>query len=145
MPTPFNVPADASFNTRLYLGGTSSPAVFTTPLDRVGNIDFPGMAQDVVDVSNQTSPAHRKLATLLNPGDCTFVYYYQPGGTQDQTLLELNITAPPPLAAWQVEYNDGTIFSFLGYLSKFPVKADIGKALEVACTITIDGAITPTY
>lgn len=138
----FTVPAEASQNTELYLGGTTSPAVFTSPLGRIGNIDFAGIAVDVVDVSNQQSSAHRKLATLLNPGDMNFVLYMLPTSTQDVDLFALVITAPPALAAWQVVFPDGETWQFLGYLTKFPVKADIGKAIEVACTITIDGAIT---
>ena len=40
---------------------------------------------------------------------------------------------------------DGTAFFFNGYLSKFPLDASIGKALTVACSISIDNNVTVVY
>lgn len=138
------LPAQASQGTALFLGADTSPATFSTPLGRIGNIDFNGISVDVVDVSNQTSHAHRMLGTLLKPGDMNFVLYWIPDSVQDQQLFELILTYPPPLRSWQVQWPDGTIWQFNAYLTKFPPKADIGKALEAACTLTIDDQIYVT-
>jgi hypothetical protein len=142
------LPAIASFNSELFLGGPTSPPSYTLQA-RIGNIKFGGIAIDIVDVSNQTSTAHRKLATLLNPGDMTFDLYWEPASTQDETLFDLIIAAPPVLQQWKVVLaagTDGTALLFNGYLSKFPIDASIGKALMASgCTIAIDGSITPVF
>lgn len=140
------VPGVASFNTELYLGGPTSPPSYVLQA-RIGNIKFGGVAIDVVDVSNQTSTAHRKLATLLNPGDMTFDLYWEPQDSQDMTLFDLMTTAPPALQQWKVVWVAGTVnattWLYNGYLTKFPADATIAKALMApGCAITIDGAIT---
>jgi len=143
-----SLPAIASFNTELYLGGPTSPPSYVLQ-GRIGNVKFGGVAIDVVDVSNQTSTAHRKLATLLNPGDMTFDLYWEPASTQDEDLFNLVIAAPPVLQQWKVVWaagTDGTAWLFNGYLTKFPADATIGKALMApGATISIDGAISVVY
>ena len=144
MSTPLVMPAISSFNSQLWLGGPTSPPSYILQA-RIGNIEFTGIAIDMVDVSNQTSNAHRMLGTLLKSGDFTFDLYMEPSSTQDTTLLELMLTAPPALQQWKVtlaESVDGASLLFNGYLSKFPIKADIGKALVTTATISIDGGIT---
>ena len=142
------VPAIASFNTQLWLGGPTSPPSYVEQ-GRIGNVKLGGVAVDVVDVSNQTSTAHRKLATLLNPGDATFDLFWEPMQIQDQALFGLVIAAPPVLQQWKIvwaESVDGTQWLFNGYLTKFPADATIAKALMApGCTIAIDGAITVVY
>ena len=140
------LPAIASFNSQLWLGGPTSPPSYTL-LARIGDIKFAGLAIDTVDVSNQTSQAHRKLGTLLNPGDVTFVLYIEPSSTQDQALLAILFTAPPPLQQWKIVTAAGTdsgIFIFNGYLSAMPIDASIGKALMVQAKITIDDRVNFT-
>src|SRR5271170_1628563 len=95
------LPAIASFNSQLYLGGPTSPPSYVL-LARIGDIKFAGLAIDMVDVSNQTSVAHRMLGTLLKPGDLTFNLYLEPGSTQDAGLIAILFTAPPPLQQWKV-------------------------------------------
>lgn len=139
-----SVPAAASQDTLLYLGSDASPSVFSSFLGRLGNIEFGGVSVDVVDVSNQESTAHRKLATLLNSNDMTAMLFWIPGQTQDDELFSLIVTAPPVLRSWKVVWAGGLkTWFFTGYLTKFPAKADIGKELNAALTITIDGTITP--
>ena len=139
------VPAIASAQTLLYLGGPDSPPTFTTYVGRLGNIDFAGVQIDMVDVSNQESVAHRMLGTLLKSGDLNAVLYWEPIIAQDQALFGLVIEAPPQLQAWKLVWPDGTEWLFNGYLTKFTPKADIGKALEASITISIDDQITPVY
>ena len=142
------LPAIASFNTTLYLGGPSSPPSYVA-LSRIGNIKFAGVAIDMVDVSNQTSTAHLMLGTLLKTGDMTFDLFWQPAATQDQTLFDLVIAAPPVLQQWKVVWaagTDNTAWLFNAYLSKFPPAADVGKALvSSGCTLSIDGSISVVY
>lgn len=141
------LPAIASFNTELFLGGPTSPPTYVLQ-GRIGDIKFNGVAIDMVDVSNQTSTAHRMLGTLLKSGALTFTLYWEPAVTQDETLFNLIITAPPALQQWKVNWAssvDGTIWLFNGYLSKFTPDASIGKALTAACEITIDNSITVVY
>lgn len=142
------LPAISSFNTELWLGGPTSPPSYVLQ-GRIGNIKFGGISIDIADVSDQTSTAHRKLATLLNPGDMTYDLFWEPASTQDIDLFNLIITAPPALQQWKVVWaagTDGTAWMFNGYLSKFPADATIGKALMApGCTIAIDGAITVVY
>lgn len=142
-----SVGAISSFNTGLYLGGPTSPPSYVLQ-GRMANIEFGGVSVDVVDVTSQTDRAHRKLATLNNPGDMTAMLFWEPKQTQDQTLFDLVIAAPPVLQQWKVvwaEGNDGTAWFFNGYLTKFPAKADVGKELNAAITISIDGPITVVY
>jgi len=137
------LPAIASYNTQLWWGGPTSPPNYVLQA-RIGNLDFAGIAIDMVDVSNQTSVAHRMLGTLLKSGDLTFDLYLEPSQTQDTDLFEIVLTAPPALQQWKVvlaESVDGSALLFNGYLSKFPIKADIGKALITNATISIDGGI----
>lgn len=144
MPVPLTVPARASQDTLLYLGTSGSPSNFGAALGRLGNIEFGGISIDVVDVSNQESTAHRKLGTLLNSNDMTAMLFWDPSVAQDDELFELIITAPPELRSWKVVWAGGLkTWYFNGYLTKFPAKADIGKELNAALTITIDGTITP--
>ena len=142
------LPAISSFNTQLWLGGPTSPPSYVLQ-GRIGNIKFGGIAIDIVDVSNQTSTAHRKLGTLLNPGDLTFDLFWEPSSTQDQTMFNLIVAAPPQLQQWKVVYaagTDGAAWIFNGYLAKFPADASIGKALMApGTTIAIDGSISVTY
>jgi hypothetical protein len=99
----------------------------------------------MVDVSNQTSSAHRMLGTLLKSGDLNFTLYWEPAATQDQTLFDIIVTAPPPLCAWLVTWPDGTTWAFNGYLSKFTPDSTIAKALTAACTISIDNSIVVVF
>ena len=141
------LPAIASYNTQLYLGGPTSPPSYVLQA-RIGNVKFAGMTIDMVDVSNQTSTAHRMLGTLLKPGDVTFDLFVEPASAQDQTLIDLIITAPPALQQWKIVTAagvDGTAFLFNGYLSAFPLDASIGKALTVACKISIDNNVTVVF
>ena len=138
------LPAISSYNSQLWWGGPTSPPSYVLQA-RIGNLDFAGIAIDMVDVSNQTSVAHRQLGTLLKSGDLTFDLYLEPSSTQDTSLFEIVLTAPPALQQWKVvlaESVDGAGLFFNGYLSKFPIKADIGKALITNGTISIDGGIT---
>lgn len=140
------LPAISSFNTQLYLGGPTSPPSYVL-LTRIGDVKFNGLAIDTVDVSNQTSTAHRKLGTLLNPGDLTFVLYIEPSSAQDAALLAILFAAPPPLQQWKVITAAGTdsgVFIFNGYLSAMPIDASIGKALMVQAKITIDDRVNFT-
>jgi hypothetical protein len=142
------LPAISSFNSQLWLGGPTSPPTYVLQA-RIGNIKFGGIAIDIVDVSNQTSPAHRKLATLLNPGDMTFDLYLEPASAQDVILFDLVLAGPPVLQQWKVVAaagTDGTAYLFNGYLAKFPIDASIGKALMApGCSIAIDGALTVLF
>ena len=141
----FTVPAIASADTLLYLGGPSSPPSYVLQ-GRIGNIKFNGVAIDMVDVSNQESPAHRVLGTLLKVGDLTFDLYWEPSQTQDIDLFDLVITTPPALNAWKVAWASGSLYTnnwiFNGYLSKFTPDASIGKALMASCQISVDDTIT---
>jgi hypothetical protein len=139
------LPAIASANTLLYLGTDTSPSVFTTFLARLGNIDFNGVAIDMVDVSNQESVAHRVLGTLLKSGDLSFVLFWEPSSEQDQELFALLFSAPPPLRSYQLVWPDGSMWLFNAYFSKGAPKADIGKELNASCTLSIDDQIVPVY
>src|SRR5580704_5171595 len=131
------LPAISSFDTQLLWGGPTSPPSYQL-IGRLGDIKFNGVAIDMVDVSNQTSTAHRMLGTLLKTGALTANHYWEPMSTQDQALFGIIITAPPALQQWEVIWPDGTIWTFNGYLSKWTPDASIGKALVAAIEITID-------
>lgn len=137
------LPAIASFNTTLYLGGPTSPPTYVAQ-GRVGNLKFGGVAIDTVDVSNQTSTAHRLLATLLKTGDMTFDLFWEP--TSDAALFALVVAAPPVLQQWKVAWVLGSSYNvnwyFNAYLSKFAPTSDVGKSLIAACTLSIDGSIS---
>ena len=141
------LPAIASVNTTLFLGGPTSPPTYVAvggSNGRIGNIKFGGVAIDVVDVSNQTSTAHRLLATLLKTGDMTFDLFWEP--TTDNALFALVTAAPPVLQQWKITWTLGGTYTqswyFNAYLSKFAPAADVGKALVSACTIAVDGSIS---
>ena len=138
------LPAISSFNTQLYLGGPTSPPSYVLQA-RIGNLDFAGIAIDMVDASNQTSAFHRMLGTLGKIGDLTFDVYLEPATAQDTALFGLVLTMPPALQQWKVVLasgTDGSALLFNGYLSKFPIKADIGKALVTSATISVDSGLT---
>ena len=136
-----NVPALASAHTKLYLGGATSPPSYVFQF-RMGDIKFNGVSIDMVDVSNQESTAHRMLGTLLKTGDMTAKLFWEPAQAEDLALFAIVITSPPPLEQWVVEWPDGTVWAFNGYLSKFAPDASIAKELSAAITISVDGSIT---
>jgi hypothetical protein len=140
------VPAIASAKTRLFLGGPTSPPSYSF-VSRIGDLKFNGVAIDTDDVSNQESVAHRFLGTLLNIGDLTGMLYWEPDSTQDFALFGIVLTAPPPLQQWVVEWPDGTVWAFNGYLTKFAPDSTISKALKAPITIKVDNSITvnPTW
>ena len=138
------LPAISSFNTQLQWGGPTSPPSYVL-VGRLGDIKFNGVAIDMVDVSNQTSTAHRMLGTLLKTGALTANHYWEPDDSQDQSLFDIIITAPPALQQWEVIWPDGTIWAFNAYLSKWTPDASIGKALVAALELTIDDSISVTY
>lgn len=141
MPT-LPMPAVASADTLLFLGTDASPSVFGANIGRLGNIDFAGVAIDMTDVSNQESTAHRQLGTLLKSGDLTATLMWIPGQTDDDALFELAVTAPPVLRSWCISWAGGLKkWYFSAYLSKFTPKADIGKELSAAITVSIDDSI----
>ena len=148
MATPLVVPAYASQNTQLYLGGPDSPPTYVLQ-GRIGDIKFGSISVDVVDVSNQSSTAHRILATLTKIGDMTANFYWEPDQTQDQELFGLVIAQPPALQqckiVWPVPSPSTAVWLFNGYVTKFPADASIGKALMAPLTISVDGNITPVY
>jgi len=140
------LPAISSFNSQLYLGGPTSPPSYVL-MARIGDIKFAGLTIDTVDVSNQTSTAHRMLGTLFKAGDVSFVLYIEPATAQDTNLLGILFTAPPALQQWKIVTAAGTdssIFLFNGYVSAMPIDASIGKALMVTGKITIDGSVSFT-
>lgn len=145
MGSALTLPAIASANTLLYLGTAASPSVFTNFLGRLGNIDFNGVAIDMVDVSNQESIAHRVLGTLLKSGDLTFMLFWEPTSVQDKALFALLFSAPPPLRSWQLVWPDGSMWLFNAYFSSATPKADIGKELNATCKLSIDDQIVPVY
>ena len=138
------LPAIATFNSQLWLGGPTSPPSYTL-LARIGDIKFADLAIDMVDVSNQTSVAHRMLGTLLKSGDLTFNLYLEPATAQDTGLLDILLTAPPALQQWKVVVaagTDGSQLLFNGYLSAMPIDLSIGKVVTVQCKISIDNTVT---
>ena len=134
------VSAIASANTRLFLGGPTSPPTYVDQ-GRIGDIKFNGVSIDMVDVSNQESRAHRMLGTLLKTGDITAKLFWEPESAQDMALFSIVITAPPALQQWVVEWPDGTIWAFNAYLSKFAPDSTIAKELNAALTLSVDDSI----
>lgn len=82
------------------------------------------------------------LGTLLKTGDMTAKLFWEPAQAEDLALFAIVITSPPPLEQWVVEWPDGTVWAFNGYLSKFAPDASIAKELSAAITISVDGSIT---
>ena len=142
MPTPtLPVPALAAAQTLLFLGTDASPSVFTAHFSRIGDVNGPSTSVAVVDVSNQESVARRKLATLLDSGMVTFNLYWEPESVQDQALFAVYQTAPPVLRSYKIQWPDGQVWLFAGYLTKFAPASKIAGALVSACEIVIDNQI----
>ena len=140
---PLIVPAYAAANTLLFLGTEASPSVFTSNLDRIGDIKLNGVSLDMVDVSNQESTAHRVLGTLKKLGDLTFNYYWEPDQAQDQELFA--VYEAGQLRSWQLQWPNGTLWLFNAYLSKFAPDASIAKALMAPSTLSVDGDVVVIY
>jgi tail tube protein len=136
--------AIASQDSILYLGGPTSPPTYVA-LGRLGDIKFPGLGVDIVDVSNQNSQFHRTLATLAKIGTVTGVLYWEPASTQDQSLFSIIYTAPPVLQQWKMIWPDGTSYAFNAWLSKAALDATIAKALMANIELTVDNGIAVVY
>lgn len=136
---PLTAPALAAFGTQIYLGTDASPAVFSTPVARVGDIAVNGLSVMMQDVSNQSSSWKRTVGTLHDGGTFTFTLYFYP--TLDQVMLIVFGTVPPPIRSFMLTFPDNDQWFFNGTISKWATKAPVEGVITADVEITIDGQV----
>ena len=137
---PLTVPAESAQNTLIYLATVDSPATFGQPIARLGNIAATTSTK-VVEVSNQTSPWVRRLATLHDGGLVTVPLFWLPSDAGDAALIAVFAQTPPQLHAYMIEWPDGVMWHFNAYITKWSPKSPIGGALTADLEFAIDGTV----
>lgn len=123
-------------------GNGGSPEAFVT-LAEVRDISGPQLRTDVVDVTNQSSPAQTEevLATLKRLGECTFDINWVPSNPTHNGTTGL-------LADWfnrtkrhfRTTWPDGiTVWRFTAFVTQLSPTAPVADALRQSVTLRVTG------
>lgn len=130
--------AQPSINTLIQLGNSASPIVYTT-VANVGDMTGPTFAAAVVDVTSHstTVPWREKITTLLDPGQLSFKLYFITDYSPHRQLFA--VFANRTLANWRMVFpdQDGTVWFFQAYISKFSVTSTVAGVTEAAVTFEL--------
>jgi hypothetical protein len=137
---------EAAVGTVLSIGTTGSPTTYR-PVGNAGNIKLP-LKVNNADVTNQGTKWKRSIPTLFDGGSMTVDLHFIPisvgadtSGAQGHSFATgLGATFTQGLVVpWSLSFPDGTTWYFNGYISDFPIDANLEKDLMVALTIQIVG------
>jgi hypothetical protein len=132
--------------TILYYGAGGSPTTYK-PVGNVGNIKWP-LSVKTADVTNQGTNWTRSIPTLFEGGVMTCDLHWIPGSTGSDSSGAFgggftsglgSVFTQGIVAPWKLIFPDGTTQYFTGYISKFPIDANLEKDLMVAMEITVMG------
>jgi hypothetical protein len=143
-------PGQPAVGTILSVGSLGSPLTYR-PVGNAGNLKWDQSAT-TADVSNQGSPFKQKIPTMIDPGSLTLDLHYIPGSVGADSsgneghgftsglgsLFTQRLVVP-----WKLAFPDGTTEYFLGFISKYPIDANLEKDLMINMTIDVTGE--PTY
>jgi hypothetical protein len=136
--------AQAAINAYLAIGDGASPENYWV-IANVGDESGPMMSADVVDVTSHSAPNpwSRKIVTLLNNGDLSFPLFFipysnGPGGHDNAGGLLAQLTSRA-LCSFVLQFPnpENTQWFFVGYVSKFNMKAPVKGVLTADVTLTL--------
>lgn len=131
------------FGTQVKRGnGAGTAETFTAIPEIVGDIKGPGLELGTVDITpHKLSDYYREvLPTLISPGTLSFTINYVTG---DTTHEGLKTDAEDRVKRnFQIEWPDGEVNGFAGYITKFNKAAGIESAIAMDVEISITGAIS---
>jgi hypothetical protein len=135
--------------TQLQFGAGNSPETFTS-VANISKIGGPTMQGTVVDVTSMsvTNAFRQKLVTLLEGGDVSFDLYWIPMLANHQAMLGFFLqrgqggVAGVPID-WRMVFpdQDGTTYTFSGFISKMNFDLEVAGVVKAACVLTITGAV----
>jgi len=122
-------------------GGADSPEVFTL-VPGVIDLGGPNRSRDLIDVTSMDSADYYRefIVGLKDGGAISGELNYKPSETQHNgmnTDFEDDV-----LRNWQLEFRDGTVFSFSAYVESFEVTSPIDAQLKASFSLKITGPVT---
>lgn len=119
--------------------GSGSPVSYAT-ISEIKSFNGPGGSAAVIDVTDLTSAAKEKRMGLQDEGQLGFNINFIPDNTQHAALRAAK--ASGAATPFQLTFQDGTIWTFTGFVLSFIVQGAVDNVVEAAVTIEISGAIT---
>jgi hypothetical protein len=134
--------------TQLQFGNGSSPEGFTS-VANISKIGGPTMQGTVVDVTSMsvTNAFRQKLVTLLEGGEVSFDLYWIPMLANHQAMLGFFLARGQSIAGVPVDWRmvfpdqDGTVYTFSGFISKLSFDSEVAGVVKAATVITITGPV----
>jgi len=100
----------------------------------------PGGAASVIDATNLSSTAKRKRVGLKDEGQMTFTVNYTNDNAAHLALRAAR--ANNALADFELEFEDGTVWTFGGYVLQFQLSGSVDGLIEGSVSVEIDGEVT---
>lgn len=133
------------YNSRFYLGASSSASTTFTELAEIFNITPPSASVDMIDATHMQSPDSRRefIAGLTDPGECSFEMNYIPGSASDELLSELLDLAPSLRSRrCRIVYPNGASHTFLGVLMTYEPTVPTDDKMTASVSFRVSGAVT---
>jgi hypothetical protein len=102
----------------------------------------PGGSAAIIDATTLTSLAKKKRLGLSDYGQLGLTLHYDPSNLGQQTLQDRRATKT--IALMKMEFEDGSVIEFSGYVTVFSVSGAVDGLVEASATIEITGELTIT-
>ena len=148
LPYNNNAGGEAAVGTILSLGTVGSPTTYL-PIGNMGNIKW-NLKVKTADVTNQGTNWTRAIPTLYEGGTITGDLHFVPNSANTATIEGHSfatglgsVFTQGTIAPWKLVFPDGTTWYLNGFITDFPIDANLEKDLMCAITITVVGE--PTF
>lgn len=136
--------AVAAQGTLLKIGDGGGTEVFTT-IKEAYNISGPSTSVETTDVTSHDSSAWREfVATLIDPGEVTFSFYYSGHATQDQLRTDMLARTRRNFQMVWVPLTPDETLAFSGLVTGYQPQEPHDGVLSVDVTIKVTAAWTWT-
>lgn len=127
--------------TTIAISDGSSPETFLT-IGEVVSIDGPGGNADVIDVSDLESDYREKRIGLLDEGQVTIEFKYDPDDTGQEAARAARNTREVSTFRITCPDSPATTFTFQAYVSGFPLNFAVSDVIRGTMTLEITGGVT---
>ena len=118
--------------------GSGSPLAYTA-IPGIVSFNGPGGAGQVIDVTNLSSTAIEKIMGLPDEGQLSFECNYVPENTQHAALRAAR--GAQTLTSFQIEFPDGTVWTFSAYVTNFTVSGGVNAPLKASVVLELTGSV----
>lgn len=116
-----------------------------TSVGEVTDISPPSISKDVIETTNHGSSGIKTyLGSLVDYGECSVTFNYDPDGTDDAAVRGLATSANSDASIFKITYSDdGTSTEeFSGHVISFETEAPMDGVLSATVGIKVTGSVT---